>query len=158
MSKKQKCTKIEKETRLFTVAGWLINSVPEYIILKNCTEPPPKGWGLTQRQAKRYLEEAYASFRQQRHDDLEERRLKKIAELENRNRTMKDAYRGTPAGMNAMRLNDELIAKLEGMITKTNVHKHQGGGPNAPPIQTALRVEVIHTGAKIATSEDDVDI
>lgn len=153
---KQRSTKIEKDTRVFTVVGWLLNGTPDYLILKNCTLPPPTGWGVTVRQAKRYIEEAYECFRIGRHEEIEDRRIKKIAELEQLKRSMKDSYKGTPVGINAIRMIDELIVKIDGMVVPKK-HIHEGGDPSKP-LHHNVTVEVVQTGVAIASTEEDVDI
>lgn len=150
-----KSTKIEYDNRVFTVLGWMLNSVPDSLILRNCIEPAPKGWGVTMRQAKRYLAEAYATFKAGRHADIEDRRMKKIAELEQLKRTLKDVHKGTPQGITAILRVDQEINRLEDYNPAT---RHIIEGNKDKPIHHAVTVSVVQTGKRIATSEEDVDI
>ena len=145
-----KSTKIEKDNRVFTIVGWLLNSVPDYLILSNAV----KTWGVTKRQADRYIAEAYQSFSQGRHEDIEERRIKKIADLEYLKRSMKDTYKGTPQGVTAILRVEQEIIKLEGM---SPAMRHVIEGDKDKPIHHSVTVSVVQTGKRIATSEEDVD-
>lgn len=111
MSKSNRVTKIEKERRIFTVQGWLIDGVHDNLIIKQMKTE----WDLSLSQAKRYLKAAYSDWKQNEGIEIEDRRATKIAELKQEKRSLRPEYKGTPAGINAIVRLEKLIIKLEGI-------------------------------------------
>ncbi|MBA4155065.1 hypothetical protein [Flavobacterium sp.] len=111
MSKKIKCTAIEKENRLFMVQGWIIEGIQDRLIVKQIMER----WSLDVRQAQRYVRDAYDSWKKIEGVNLDMKRELKIAELKQIKRSLKDAYKGTPSGISAIMAVEKEIIKLEGI-------------------------------------------
>ena len=111
MSKQDRATKIEKEKRIFIVQGWIIEGIQDNIIAKNIVER----WGLDIRQAQRYVREAYEKWKKIEGVNIDMKREMKIAKLQQMIRTMKEEYKGTPAGIQAVMSVEKEIIKLEGL-------------------------------------------
>lgn len=112
-SKKEinRATKIEKEKRLFIVQGWIIEGVQDRLIVKNVVDR----WGLDIRQAQRYVKDAYENWKKIEGVNIDMKRELKIAQLKQLVRTLKDEYKGTPAGIQAIMSVEDKIIKLEGL-------------------------------------------
>ena len=108
---RNRATKIEKDRRIFEIQGWLIQGVQDYIILKNIEQK----YGVGRRQSKYLLEEAYKEIRENQVDDIEQKRILRIAELKQDIRNMKEEYKGTPRGMAVVNSIKKEITKLEGL-------------------------------------------
>ena len=104
-------TKIETEKRVFTIQGWIINGVPDYLILKNIEQQ----YGVSRRQSKNLLNRAYESWSKEEESSLEQKRSLRIAELKQDARSLKESYKGTPQGMAAVNRIKKEINKLEGL-------------------------------------------
>lgn len=104
-----KASKLEAEKRVFTIQGWIIDGVQDYLILKQATTQ----WGITLRQARTYLSRAYNNWKQDSDVTIDLRRQAKIAELKQTKRSLKEEFKGTPAGINAITRVEKLIIKLE---------------------------------------------
>lgn len=111
MSKKDRCTKVEKENRLFIVQGWIIEGIQDRLIVKKIIEM----WQLDVRQAQRYVRDAYESWKKIEGVNLDMKREMKIAELKQLRRSLKDNYKGTPSGIAAIMAVEKEIIKLEGI-------------------------------------------
>ncbi|WP_445453104.1 hypothetical protein [Flavobacterium sp. 25HG05S-40] len=115
-----KATKIETERRVFIIQGWIINGVPDYLILKQCeqqfknqTKDGEKPIGL--RQAKNLLAKAYEIWHENQVADVEQKRALAIAGLKQDIRNMKDEFKGTPRGMAVINNIKKEIHKLEAL-------------------------------------------
>lgn len=108
----KKSSKIETEKRIFTIQGWILNGVPDYLILKNCVTE----WGIGERQAKNLVKRAYEVWHENSKIEIEHKRQMKIDELKQAKRNMKEIYKGTPIGMRVLLQYDKEINKLEGII------------------------------------------
>jgi hypothetical protein len=128
-SKKEinRATKIEKEKRLFIVQGWIIEGVQDNLIVKNIVEK----YDLDVRQAQRYVREAYESWKKIEGVKIDMKREMKIAQLKQLVRTLKDEYKGTPHGIQAIMSVEEKIIKLEGLELPKQIHIT----PNVPAIE-----------------------
>lgn len=111
MSTKVKCTKLEKEKRIFMVQGWIIEGIQDRLIVKNIIEQ----WGLDVRQAQRYVRDAYESWKKIEGVNIDMKREMKIAELKQTKRSLKAEFKGTPAGISAIMAVEKEIIKLEGL-------------------------------------------
>lgn len=128
-SKKEinRATKIEKEKRLFIVQGWIIEGVQDNLIVKNIVEK----YDLDVRQAQRYVREAYESWKKIEGVKIDMKREMKIAQLKQLVRTLKDEYKGTPNGIQAIMSVEDKIIKLEGLELPKQIHIT----PNVPAIE-----------------------
>lgn len=111
MSKKDRCTKIEKENRLFIVQGWIIEGIQDRLIVKKISDM----WQLDVRQAQRYVRDAYETWKKIEGVNLDMKREMKIADLKQLRRSLKDIYKGTPSGIAAIMAVEKEIIKLEGI-------------------------------------------
>lgn len=129
MSVSNRASKLEKERRIFTVQGWIIDGVQDWLILQQMKNE----WGITLRQAKRYLSEAYSRWKADEGIEIENKRAAKIAKLKQDLRSLKPEYKGTPAGINAIVRLEKLIIKLEDLEP---AKKHQVDIPN--PVKVTM--------------------
>lgn len=104
-----RANKVEKEKRILTVQGWIIEGVQEDFMRKQMHQE----WGISTRQAKRYIADAYKSWKTDSEIDMETRRQAKIAELQQLKRSLKAEYKGTPAGIRAIMAVEKQIIRLE---------------------------------------------
>lgn len=103
-------TNSETSDRIFKVQGWIMNRVPDYLILKQCETD----WNITSRQAKNYLAKAYKIWRDANEASIEEQRQMSIDKLLTEQRNMKPEFKGTPAGMSALLRIEKEINRLRG--------------------------------------------
>ena len=104
-------SKLETEKRVFTIQGWIINGVQDYLILKNIEQE----WAVGRRQAKNLLQKAYKIWHEDQEATVDKKRTLRIAELKQVLRSMKEQYKGTPQGITAMNQIFKEINKLEGL-------------------------------------------
>lgn len=109
MSTAKRGSKVEKERRILTVQGWLIDGVQDWLILQQMQSE----WDLSLRQSRRYLKDAYTRWKANEDISIEHRRAAKIAELKQDKRSLKPEYKGTPQGINAIARLEKLIIRLE---------------------------------------------
>lgn len=103
-----KATNDEKERRIFQVQGWIVDGVQDYMIKKQIM-----GWGLSGRQADRYLKDAYNRWKPIEEISVEERRAAKIADLKQLRRGLQERFKGTPEGIRAIMQVEKQIIRLE---------------------------------------------
>lgn len=108
---KVRATNIEKEKRIFMIQSWIIDGVQDRLIVRQATSM----WNVDIRQAQRYVAEAYQSWKRIEGVNLEMKKELKIAELKQIKRSLKEEYKGTPAGIQAIILVEKEIIKLEGL-------------------------------------------
>ena len=106
-----RASKLETEKRVFTIQGWIINGIQDYLILKNIEQE----WGVCRRQSKNLLQKAYKIWHEDQEASVEQKRALRIAELKQNIRSMKEQFRGTPQGMTAVNQIQKEINKLEGI-------------------------------------------
>jgi hypothetical protein len=138
-----KSTKLETEKRVFTIQGWIINGVQDYLILKNIEQE----WGVGRRQAKNLLQKAYSIWHEDQEATVEQKRALRIAELKQNIRSMKDQYKGTPQGMTAVNQIQKEINKLEGIYP---VHRVMIQGDKDNPISFVDNSDPISREKRIA--------
>lgn len=109
-----KCTGLELEKRIFTIQGWIIDGVQDYLILKQAKTQ----WGISLRQARRYLKTAYENWKRDEDVNIDLKKEAKIAELKQIKRSLKEKYKGTPAGIRAVMSVEKEIIRLEGYVVK----------------------------------------
>ena len=102
-------SKLEKEKRILTVQGWIIDGAQEDFMRKQMHTQ----WGISTRQAKRYIKDAYEAWKRDSDIDMETRRQAKIAELQQLKRTLKEEHKGTPSGIRAIMMVEKQIIRLE---------------------------------------------
>jgi CRISPR/Cas system-associated protein Csx1 len=112
-----KASNIEVEKRIFTIQGWIIDGVQDYLIIKQATTQ----WNISPRQAKRYLKNAYENWRADESLTVEDKRAAKIAELKQLKRSLQEQYKGTPGGISAIMNIEKEIIKLEGILPPKRV-------------------------------------
>lgn len=104
-------TKKEKQKRILTVQGWIIDGAQDNFMLKQMQTL----WDIKLRQARNYLKTAYGEWIEDAEIDIEARRAAKVAELQQVKRTLKTQYKGTPTGIRAIVQIEKLIIKLKGL-------------------------------------------
>ena len=109
-----KSTALEVEKRIFTVQGWILDGVQDYLILKQSKTQ----WGISLSQAKRYLKKAYVNWKRDEDVNIDLKKEAKIAELKQIRRSLKEKYKGTPAGIRAIMSVEKEIIRLEGYAVK----------------------------------------
>ena len=109
--KKLRATAIEKSNRLFTIQGWILEGVPDRLIVKQVIQM----WPIDLRQAERYVKEAYSNWSQIQGVSIDMKRELKIAELKQLKRSLGHEYKGSPTGIRAIMLVEKEIIKLEGL-------------------------------------------
>ncbi|RKS00430.1 hypothetical protein [Flavobacterium sp. 102] len=118
-----KASNIETANRVFTIQGWIINGVQDYLILKQCQQQFLKSDGkpIGLRQAKNLLAKAYQAWHEEQVTDIDQKRTMRIAELKQDIRNMKDEYKGTPRGMAVVNQIKKEISKLEALYPAKKV-------------------------------------
>lgn len=109
--KKLRATAIEKSNRLFTIQGWILEGVPDRLIVKQVIQM----WPINLRQAERYVKEAYSNWSQIQGVSIEMKRELKIAELKQLKRSLSHEFKGSPTGIRAIMMVEKEIIKLEGL-------------------------------------------
>jgi hypothetical protein len=126
MPKDAKATKLETEKRVFTIQGWILSGVPDYLILKNIEQT----WSVGTRQAKNLRQKAYAVWHDDQEATIEQKRALRIDELKQDIRNMRPEFKGTPKGMAVVNAIKKEITKLEALYPATR-HIIQGD-PDKP--------------------------
>lgn len=111
-------TKLETEKRVFTIQGWIITGLADYLILKNIEQH----YSVGRRQAKNLLQKAYKSWHEDQEATIEQKRTLRIAELKQDIRSMKDVYKGTPQGMAVVNNIKKEISKLEALYPEKETY------------------------------------
>jgi hypothetical protein len=115
--KKLRATAIEKSNRLFTIQGWILEGVPDRLIVKQVIQM----WPIDLRQAERYVKEAYSNWSQIQGVSIEMKRELKIAELKQLKRSLSQEFKGSPSGIRAIMMVEKEIIKLEGIVLPKHV-------------------------------------
>lgn len=110
--RKPKATDIEKSNRLFTIQGWILDGVADQLIVKQIMQQ----WGLSSRQAYRYIKLGYSDWAKIEGVNLDMKREFKIAELKQLKRSLAQEFKGSPAGIRAIMMVEKEIIKLEGIV------------------------------------------
>lgn len=118
-------SKLETEKRVFTIQGWIINGIQDYLILKNIEQE----WGVCRRQSKNLLQKAYKIWHDDQEATIEQKRALRIAELKQVARSMSESDRKTPKGISALMSVHKEINKLEALYPATR-HIIQGDKQN----------------------------
>jgi len=110
-------TKKEKEKRIFTIQGWIISGVPDYLILKNIEQQ----YHVSRRQSKYDLQRAYSLWTDNQEATIEQKRALKIAKLKQDICSMGAEFKTTPQGMAVLLNYEKEINKLEALYPATKV-------------------------------------
>ena len=116
-------SKLETEKRVFTIQGWIINGVPDYLILKNIEQQfvNKDGEFIKRRQSKVLLQKAYKIWHDEQEATVEQKRSLKIAELKQDVRSMASEFKNTPQGMAVLLNYKKEINKLEAIYPVTKI-------------------------------------
>ncbi|HEX8575768.1 MAG TPA: hypothetical protein VF677_05700 [Flavobacterium sp.] len=116
-------SKLETEKRVFTIQGWIINGVPDYLILKNIEQQfkNKDGQFIKRRQSKVLLQKAYKIWHEEQEATIEQKRALKIAKLKQDIRSMGSEFKNTPQGMAVLLNYEKEINKLEALYPATKV-------------------------------------
>lgn len=146
---KPRSSKLVTEQRIFTVQSWIIQGVPDTLILKQAKDQ----WGIGLRQAKNYLAKAYSDWRESAAASIEEERQAEIGKLQQQKRLMSPEFRNTPAGLRVMLQYDIQIQKLKGVIPPK---QHVVKGDEDQPIVIKNSIEAIdHRLAELLKKAQD---
>ena len=122
----QRSSKLETEKRVFTIQGWIINGVPDYLILKNIEQQ----WEVCRRQSKNLLQKAYKIWHDDQEATVEQKRALRIAELKQIARSMSETDKKTPKGISSLMSVHKEINKLEGLYpARTHIIKGDKENP-----------------------------
>lgn len=145
-------TKLEKDQRVLTVQSWIIDGVQEDFMRKQMRTQ----WGISTRQAKRYIKDAYEAWKQDADVDVETRRQAKIAELQQLKRSLKEEYKGSPNGIRAIMMVEKQIIRLEPYSVK-RIDVTTDGDPinkEMSPEQRKARIkELMHIAKETLNSD-----
>lgn len=106
-----KCTKADSERRILAIQGWIIDGAQDSLILRQIQNE----WGVGLRMARKYVKKAYENWKQDATIDIESRRSAKVAELQQLKRSLKEEFKGTPSGINAVGRIDKMIIRLQSL-------------------------------------------
>lgn len=138
-----KSTKIETEKRVFTIQGWILSGVPDYLILKNIEQQ----WEVGRRQAKNLLRKAYEIWHNEQEATVEQKRSMRIAELQQDIRNMKPEFKNTPKGMAVLLAYKKELSKLEALYP---VQKLMLQGDKENPISIVDNTDLDSVNKRIA--------
>ena len=114
----ERVSKKEKEKRIFTIQGWIISGVPDYLITKNIQTQ----YNVSRRQAKYDLQRAYELWANDDEATIKQKLSLRIAELKQDIRSMGEEFKKTPKGMSVLLAFKKEISKLEGLYpAKTHI-------------------------------------
>ena len=132
-----KFDKIEFEKRIRIVQEWIIEDWQSVDIIAQIISK----WGVEERQSKRYISEARKRWSKEEQEHVDAKRRRKILKLQRLARSLKDPYKGTPAGLRSIIIVEKEIIKLEGM---DRAKKIEVGGMKGQPIQTENNTVVLY--------------
>jgi hypothetical protein len=125
---------IEKDKRIRVVQEWIIDDWPSSDIVSNIVSK----WGLSDRQAKRYIAEARDHWNREENGMVEHKRRLKIETLKKLKRSLLERFKGTPHGIRSILAVEKEIIKLENLDhPKRKELTGKGGGP----IETQAKIE-----------------
>lgn len=130
-------SKIEKDKRIRIVMEWILEDWPSADIISNMVEK----WVMSERHAKRYLAEARRRWNDDESAVIDHKRKLKVESLKKLKRSLKESFKGTPAGMNAILRIEREIIMLEGLRADTKIVL-KGDKENPIPITTNTKLEI----------------
>jgi hypothetical protein len=110
--KKKRVDKTEYLKRIFAIQGWIVEGVQSALIIRQILSSE---WCNSQRHAERMLKNARDLWTEIPEAEMEQKRRLRISKLEQYQRSLKDLYKGTPAGISALTAVEKLIIELEGI-------------------------------------------
>lgn len=135
MPKDQKPDKLEMQRRIRIVQEYILQDHITTDIVNNCV----KQWGISERQAMRYIAAANEAFAKITEHRLEKRLNYHIQRRHKLLRDLGEQFKKTPAGISTQLNILEDIAKLEKLYTIKVEHT----GENGKPIETNTTHKVI---------------
>lgn len=129
----KKSDPIEFERRIREVQEWVLEGWPSCDMLDQIVTK----WQVVERQAKRYIAEARRRWIIEDTLLLEQKRRLTIEKLKRRQRTLKDQFKGTPQGLNAISIIEKQIIALEGLNSPKKIELI---GDEEKPVQVQQRV------------------
>ncbi len=112
MAKKVRADKLEYTKRIFTIQGWIIEGIQPTLIIRQILT---SNWCQSQRHAERMLKAARDAWTEIPEAEISQKRKVKISQLEQYKRSLKEEFKGTPAGIRALMFVDKEIILLEGL-------------------------------------------
>lgn len=123
--------KTEYMRRIFAIQGWIMEGVQSALIIRDVLEN--RKWCQSRRHAERMLKEARELWASVPEAEIEVKRKLYISKLEQQKRSLKEKYKGTPAGIRACTAIDKLIIEMEGLMRPQKIELT---GKNGQPIQS----------------------
>jgi len=124
-----KTDKLEFEKRIRIVQEWIL----EDQAYTDMVAAIMQRWSLEERQAKKYIKQARDRWVEQEQVVIDHKRRLHIEWLKKQKRSLKEIYKGTPRGIEALLKIDKEISALEGIYPATKVEL---SGADGQPIQT----------------------
>jgi hypothetical protein len=125
-----KIDKVEFEKRIRIVQEWILEEQP-YTDMVTAIKLK---WSLEERQAKKYIRQARERWVDQEQVIVDQKRRLRIEGLKKLKRSIKEPFKGTPRGMEALLKIDKEISKLEGIYPATKLEvSGKDGQPLIPP-------------------------
>lgn len=122
-------SKLEYEKRIRIVQEWILEDFPVGDIKSNMDAK----WGISERQAQRYIKEARKRWVADEDILIAHKRKLRVLKLQKLSRSLKDHYKGTPEGIKALLAVEKEIISLEALRQPI---KLEHSGANGKPIQT----------------------
>jgi len=125
-----KIDKVEFEKRIRIVQEWILEEQP----YTDMVAAIKLKWSLEERQAKKYIRQARERWVDQEQVIVDQKRRLRIEGLKKLKRSIKEPFKGTPRGMEALLKIDKEISKLEGIYPATKLEvSGKDGQPLIPP-------------------------
>lgn len=131
-----KTGRVETEKRLLMIQSWIVEGVQSSLIIAQILQ---KEWCKSERHAERMLKAARERWIRHEDEDIVSKRKLKVQELKQLKRSMKEPFKGTPAGIRAIVAIEKEIIKLEGIAMPIKI---ETTGKDGGPIQTERVDEV----------------
>lgn len=112
-----KSNKIEYEKRLLVIQEWILEDIPYTLLFNRIMSV----WKIKQSQAKKDISLAWSRLVEQEQVLIDHKRKLRIEGLKKHKRSLKDQYKGTPRGIEALLKIDKEISKLEGLYPATKL-------------------------------------
>lgn len=128
---RKRASKTELASRIFTIMGWIVDGVQSALIVRQIVTA---GW-CDKRQAERLLKLARHQWASVEEGNIEQKRKLKVIELQQTKRSLKEEYKGTPAGIRAIMAVEKEIIRLENLAPAIKVNlSGKNGEPLPPPV------------------------
>lgn len=123
-TRKPKASAIIYEKRIQMVQSWIIQDIPTDFMIRQMLQ---QDW-CKERQARMYIKDAKDRWAKGVSTDIDRERKIKIVELQERKRSLKEEFKGTPRGIRVLNDIDKMIIELQGMNKpiqhEVNVHNY----------------------------------